>query len=132
VKAAFEEVDSELLQLSGVCEGLELFPDLEADKAVLRRSQLLDSALYNEGLAPMFMRLNEEEQLKVGNAFMQRLAKDAMPENSFIGLREVVKVIDVGDKLSQCLGIDLAETVTSLREGRGQSFQPRTLRVARA
>lgn len=124
VKAVFEEVDSELLQLSGVCEGIELHPDLEADKAVLRRSQLLDSALYNEGLPPMFMRLSEEDQLKSGNAFIQRLSSAVSPDNPFIGLREVVKVMDAGKKLSDSLGIDLAKTVNELKLGHTRSRRP--------
>lgn len=117
VKAIFEEVDSELLQLSGVCNDVQLYPDLNADKAVLRRSQLLDSALFNEGLPPMFMRLSEEDQLKAGNAFMQRLSRAASPADPFIGQREVVKVIDAGKKLGESLGIDLRDTVNSLRLG---------------
>lgn len=126
VKAAFEEVDSELLQLSGVCEGVELYPDLQADKAVLRRSQLLDSALYSEGLPPMFMRLSEEDQLKNGNALMRRLSRAASPKDDFIGLREVVKVMDAGKKLSDSLGIDLQEMMTGLRLGDG-SVRPTSL-----
>lgn len=42
---AIEEADSELLQLSGVCEGSILYPDLDLGKAVLRQSQILDAAL---------------------------------------------------------------------------------------
>ena len=42
IAVAFEETESELLQLSGVCEGVEVYPDLDAGKAVFRRSQLLD------------------------------------------------------------------------------------------
>jgi len=110
VRAVFEETESELLQLSGVCENLELYPDLEADKAVIRRSQLLDSALYNEGVSPMFMRLSEREQLLVGNAFLHRLAISANPENPILGKREVIELIDAGKKLSEHLGIDLGET----------------------
>lgn len=117
VIAKFEEVDSELLQLSGVCEGAEVYPDLEAGKAVLRRSQLLDSALYNEGLPPMFMRLTEDEQLKVGNAFMRKLSQTANPDSPFIGHREVVKVIDAGKKLSQSLGLELDDLLNDLRLG---------------
>lgn len=112
VMAAFDNVNSELLQLSGVCDGLELYPELEAGKGVLRRSQLLDSALVNEGLPPMFMRLTEDEQLKVGNAFMQRLARVARPDKPFIGKREVVKIIDAGKKLGESLGLDLGDLLT--------------------
>lgn len=58
LRVAIEETASELLQLSGVCRSREAYPDLEADKAVIRRSQLLDSALYSDGLPPVFMQLS--------------------------------------------------------------------------
>jgi hypothetical protein len=132
VKAVFEEVDSELLQLSGVCDDLQLYPDLEPDKAVLRRSQLLDSALYNEGLPPMFMTLSEADQLKLGNALMQRLSRIATPENPFIGRREVVKVMDAGDKLSKSLGIDLRSTVSALHIGGGPARSRREVQAINA
>lgn len=111
IHVIFEETESELLQLSGVCENLEVYPDITAGKAVIRRSQLLDSALYNEGLPPVFMRLTEEEQLQAGNAFIRRLAAIANPEDRYLGEREVVAVIDAGGKLSEHLGINLAESL---------------------
>ncbi|MBP4049671.1 hypothetical protein J9978_09180 [Chromobacterium violaceum] len=109
VQAVFEETESELLQLAGVCEHLELYPDLEASKAVIRRSQLLDSALYNEGLPPIFIRLSEEQQLQAGNAFLVRLAQLANPKSLLLGKREVISAIDAGQKLSEHLGIELSE-----------------------
>jgi hypothetical protein len=109
VCAVFEETESELLQLSGVCAILEIYPDLNAGKAVIRRSQLLDSALYNEGLPPIFMRLTEEEQLAAGNALMKRLAMVASPQDRYLGERKVIEIIDAGKKLSDYLGVDLKE-----------------------
>lgn len=111
VQVVFEETESELLQLAGVCEHLELYPDLEASKAVIRRSQLLDSALYNEGLPPVFMRLSEAQQLQAGNAFMARLARLVNPGNLQLGKRKVISAIDAGKKLSEHLGIELSETL---------------------
>jgi hypothetical protein len=116
VEAVFEETESELLQLCGVCDSVELYPDLEADKAVLRRSQLLDSALYNEGLPAMFLKLSQEEQLKVGNAFMRSLSRRAAPDSTFIGQRKVVEVIDAGGKLGESLGINLVSTMAELKK----------------
>jgi hypothetical protein len=46
-----------------------------------------------------------------------------MPDNPFIGRREVVKVMDAGRKLSKSLGIDLRETMTSLRLDSSESPQ---------
>lgn len=116
VQAIFEETESELLQLSGVCENLELYPDLEASQAVIRRSQLLDSALYNEGLPPVFVRLSEEEQLQAGNALLRRLAQLANPDNLQLGKREVIAVLDAGKKLSEHLGIDISQALPAVAQ----------------
>jgi hypothetical protein len=114
VQAVFEETESELLQLAGVCENLELYPDLDASQAVIRRSQLLDSALYNEGLAPVFVRLSEDEQLQAGNALLRRLAHLANPRNLQLGQREVIAVLDAGEKLSEHLGIDISKVMPAV------------------
>ncbi len=45
-----------------------MYPDLGPGKAVIRRSQLLDAALYQDNLPPVFMRLSEQDQLRVGNS----------------------------------------------------------------
>lgn len=108
VQVAFEETESELLQLVGVCEHVEIYPDLEPGKAVFRRSQLLDMALCRDDLPPMFMQLNEQEQLRVGNAFMRRLAQKINPENPAIGQRQVIRLMDEGESLSKYFGVDLA------------------------
>lgn len=108
VKAVFEETESELLQLSGVCNSVEVYPDLEPGKAVFRRSQLLDGVLYRDDLTPVFMLLSEQEQLLAGNAFMRRLAQQMNPANPALGQREVIRLMDAGERLSHHLNIDLA------------------------
>ncbi|WP_321783991.1 VPA1269 family protein [Burkholderia pyrrocinia] len=108
VHIAFDETESELLQLAGVCENVEVYPDLEPGKAVFRRSQLLDAVLYRDDLAPVFMLLSEQEQLLAGNAFMRRLAQQVNPTNPVLGRREVIRLMDAGMSLSQHFGIDLA------------------------
>jgi hypothetical protein len=105
---AFEETESELLQLAGVCENVEVYPDLEPGKAVFRRSQLLDAVLYREELPPVFMLLSEDEQLRVGNAFMRRLAQQMNPANPALGQREVIRLMDAGVKLGKHFDMDLA------------------------
>jgi hypothetical protein len=108
VKLAFEETESELLQLAGVCENAGVYPDLQAGKAVFRRSQLLDAALYRDDMKPLFMTLSEQEQLHVGNAFMRSLAQRMNPTNPALGQRQVVHLMDAGISLSQHFGVDLA------------------------
>lgn len=107
VQLAVQEVGSELLQLSGVCDSAELFPDINPGKAIFRRGQLLDAALAREGLPPMFMTLSEEDQLVAGNAFLRRLASAANPDNPALGKREVIALIDAGRSLSDMLKLDV-------------------------
>lgn len=107
VQAVFDETESELLQLAGVCEDAEFYPDLEPGKAVFRRSQLLDAVLYRDDLPPVFMLLSEDEQLRVGNAFMRHLSAQMNSQNPVLGRREVIRLIDAGVRLSQYFDLDL-------------------------
>ena len=115
VQAIFEETESELLQLAGVCESVELYPDLEPGKAVFRRSQLLDAVLYRDKLPPLFMLLSEQEQLLTGNAFMRHLAHQMNPSNPALGQREVIRLIDAGECLSGYLDLELAVQLPAIR-----------------
>ena len=115
VQAVFEETESELLQLAGVCESVELYPDLEPGKAVFRRSQLLDAVLYRDKLPPLFMLLSEQEQLLAGNAFMRHLAQQMNPLNPALGQREVIRLMDAGKRLSDYLDLDLAVQLPAIR-----------------
>ncbi|UJB34305.1 integrase [Chromobacterium sp. Beijing] len=120
VHVAFEETESELLQLASVCENVEVYPDLEPGKAVFRRSQLLDAVLYRENRPPMFMLLNEQEQLLVGNAFMRRLAQQMNPANPALGQRDVIRLMDAGVSLSQHFDMDLSSLLATTN--RAQAF----------
>lgn len=127
VQVAFEETESELLQLSGVCESVEVYPDLEPGKAVFRRSQLLDGVLYRDDLPPVFMLLSEQEQLLAGNAFMRRLAQQMNPENPALGQREVIRLMDAGVRLSQHFNMDLASLLHADRPRQSFPSGPRPL-----
>ena len=111
VSVAFDETESELLQLAGVCEGVEVYPDLQAGKAVFRRSQLLDLALMREGASPVFIAMSEADQLASGNAFIRQLASQAAPDNIQVGVRQVVQLMDSGEQVGRMLGIDLATLI---------------------
>lgn len=109
INLALEEIDSELLQLAGVCENVEIYPDLNPGKAILRRSQLLDAALSREHIPPIFMLLSEQEQLRYGNAFMRKLSIMMDSKNPALGTRRVVSMIDAGENLSAHLNMDISE-----------------------
>lgn len=108
---AIQEVSSELLQLSGVSEGSELYPDLDPGKAVLRQSQLLDAALMRDNLPPVFLLLSEHEQQLVGNAFIRQLAVQMNRNNPVLGRHQVISLIDAGESLRQRLGPGIEEVL---------------------
>jgi hypothetical protein len=74
VSLVIEEVDSELLQLAGVCQDAEAYPDLDPGKAVFRRSQLLDA-------------------VPVGNAYMRKMSEQMDPANPALGQRKVIQLM---------------------------------------
>jgi len=101
---AMQETDSEMLQISGVCEGSALYFDLSPGKAVLRQSQLLDAALVRDNLRPAFLMLTEEEQQLVGNAFLRQLAAHANPSDPSLGRYQVISLIEAKQSLVENLG----------------------------
>lgn len=109
MNAVLDHTTSELLQLSGICSDVEIYPDLNPGKAVFRMSQLLDNALVREALPPFFMQLSEEQQLRYGNAFMRSLTSQANAANPLLGLREVVSIMDSGESLETLLGVRLPD-----------------------
>ena len=88
---------------------------LEPGKAVFRRSQLLDAVLYRDKLPPLFMLLSEQEQLLAGNAFMRHLAQQMNPSNLALGQREVIRLMDAGERLSEYLDLNLATQLPTVR-----------------
>ena len=127
VQAVFEESESELLQLSGVCENVEFYPDLQPGKAVFRRSQLLDAVLYRDDFPPVFMLLSEDEQLRVGNAFMRHLARQMNPQNPTLGQREVIRLMDAGVRLSEHFDMDLASLLPASNRAQALPLGHQTL-----
>lgn len=85
VHLILESEAEEIHQLQVICNGAELFPETDASKALLKRSQIIDITLMFNNQKPVMFALSEEEQLQVGNQFMRILAqrtgslKDAIP-----------------------------------------------------
>lgn len=75
----------EMYQLQTICNGAELFPETDASKALLKRSQIIDLTLMFNKKQPVMFKLSEKEQLIAGNKFMRLLIKrsgslkDAIP-----------------------------------------------------
>lgn len=77
VGISINNVEHELEQLQIICNGAELFPETDASKAVLQRSQIIDLTLKNNNKIPVMFSLTEEEQLIAGNQFMRLLISRA-------------------------------------------------------
>lgn len=101
LKSVFESTQSELLQLSGICHDAELYPEENPGEAVVRRAQILDSALYRGGYRPVFAEYSRDEQLALGNRLMDHLSILADPEDSKRGRRKVVGMIEAGRSLAE-------------------------------
>lgn len=71
LQVGFIESQSVLHQLEVVCENAVIYPDIDPGFANIRRSQMLDAMMRYNGMEPVMMYLEEEEQLLVGNAVMQ-------------------------------------------------------------
>lgn len=109
VRHCLDDVDSELLVLTQVCEDLELYPDLPGTPdAVLRRAQILDMALMNEGFKPLFLLMTPEQQKLNGNALMRELARRADPEDPIRGRVKIVTLMDLKMNLMEHLGFGMA------------------------
>lgn len=71
LKVGFIESQSILHQLEVVCENAVIYPDIDPGFATIRRSQMLDAMMRYNGMGPVMMYLDQDEQLLVGNAVMQ-------------------------------------------------------------
>jgi hypothetical protein len=89
----FVETDSELLHLSVICDDAEFYPDLEDElrktPAIEKRSRTLNRILMKKGFEPLFMEMDDKQQLISANAMMRHMAKIADPDNKLEGFRKV-------------------------------------------
>lgn len=100
----FIETESELLHLSLLCEDAEFYPDLQDElrktPAIQKRSMQLSRALMKKGFEPIFMEMDEKQQLIAGNSMLRQMAKIADPNDKMEGYRKVASYIEAGEYLS--------------------------------
>ena len=97
IKYALCETESEMYQLEVVCEDAVIYPDIDAGKATLRRSQILDAMLQMNGRPPLFFKLNPEQQLHVGNEVMKLIQRRAGSIKNAVEFAECKRLLnDVG------------------------------------
>lgn len=108
LKAVLEATDSELLQISGVCQNAEFFPEEDIGNAVYRQAEYCDATLILEKKSAVFLLFNEKEKLVATNAFLRNLAVQMNPENPWLGKRDVIALIDAKKSLSEHFGMDIS------------------------
>lgn len=94
----YMETDSELLQLSLLCDDAEFYPDLgdevRKSSAIYKRSQVLNRILMKKGFEPYFLQMDDQQQLIAANAMMRQMAKQAQPMDRIEGYRQVANYLD--------------------------------------
>ncbi|MFL9802512.1 integrase family protein [Vibrio cyclitrophicus] len=100
----FIETDSELLHLSLLCDDAEFYPDLQDElrktPAIQKRSMQLSRVLMKKGFEPIFMEMDDKQQLIAANAMLRQMAKIADPDDKLEGYRKVANYIEAGEYLN--------------------------------
>ncbi|MCW8334892.1 gamma-mobile-trio integrase GmtZ [Vibrio paucivorans] len=98
------ETDSELLHLSLICDDAEFYPDLQDElrktPAIEKRSRHLSRVLMKKGFEPIFMEMDDKQQLIAANAMLRQMAKIADPDDKLEGYRKVASYIEAGEYLT--------------------------------
>lgn len=101
----FVETDSELLHLSLLCDDAEFYPDLQDElrktPAIQKRSINLSRMLMKKGFEPIFLEMDEKQQLIAANAMLRHMAKIADPDDKLEGYRKVANYIEAGEFLRE-------------------------------
>ena len=101
----FIETESELLHLSLLCEDAEFYPDLQDElrktPAIQKRSIQLSRMLMKKGFEPIFLAMDEKQQLIAANAMLRQMAKIADPNDKLEGYRKVAHYIEAGEYLTE-------------------------------
>lgn len=99
----FVETDSELLHLALLCEDAEFHPDLHDDlrktPAIAKRTNALSRMMARSGYKPVFLEMDENTQLIVGNALIRKMAKIADPDDRMEGYRIATNYIEAQEYL---------------------------------
>lgn len=101
----FVETESELLHLSLLCDDAEFYPDLQDElrktPVIQKRSMQLSRVLMKKGFEPIFLEMDEKQQLIAANAMLRQMAKIADPDDKLEGYRKVANYIEAGEYLKE-------------------------------
>jgi hypothetical protein len=73
---------------------------LRKTPAIEKRSRQLSRVLMKKGFEPIFMEMDEKQQIIAGNAMLRQMAKIADPDDKLEGYRKVANYIEAGEYLS--------------------------------
>lgn len=100
IKVGFMETESELLQLSLLCEDAEFYPDMLDDvkktPTIERRTQSLSRFMMRKGYMPQLLMLDKDQQLIAANAMMRQMALQANPTDKLDGYKQVANYLELG------------------------------------
>ncbi|WP_316675866.1 VPA1269 family protein [uncultured Tolumonas sp.] len=100
IKVGFMETDSELLQLSLLCDDAEFYPDMLDDvkktSAVQDRTQSLSRFMMRKGYMPHLLMLDKDQQLIAANAMLRQMALQANPTDKLDGYKQVASYLELG------------------------------------
>ena len=92
------ESNSELLQLSLLCEDAEIYPDfkddLEDTSVLHKRTMKLTQMMMKAGYKPILVGMDEKTQLIVGNALIRKMAMLSDPNDRMQGMAKVASYIE--------------------------------------
>lgn len=111
IKVGFVETDSELLQLSLLCDDAEFYPDMLDDvrktPAVQDRTQKLIQIMMRKGYMPHLLMLDKDQQLIAANAMMRQMALQANPTDKLDGYKQVASYLELGQFMQDSTLLDL-------------------------
>lgn len=111
IKVGFLETDSELLQLSLLCDDAEFYPDILDDvkktPTIERRTQSLSRFMMRKGYMPHLLILDKDQQLIAANAMMRQMALQANPTDKLDGYKQVASYLELGQFMQDNKLLDL-------------------------
>ncbi|MDH2574768.1 integrase family protein [Acinetobacter baumannii] len=110
IKVGFMETDSELLQLSLLCDDAEFYPDMLDDvkktPTIERRTQSLSRFMMRKGYMPLLLMLDKDQQLIAANAMMRQMALQANPIDKLDGYKQVANYLELGQFMQDSTLLD--------------------------
>jgi hypothetical protein len=116
VKWSLMETKSDLHQLEVICENAVFYLETDASKAILRRSQILDAMLMMNGQPPVFLKLNPDQQLRVGNELI------ALIKARTGSMKGAVEFIEGGARLKEFGLLDKTINLLGCSDSKGNNL----------